>query len=61
MSEFQKEIGVIVVLLAFLLGCLCYVETAHTEATGRSRAAINQKVTSHEDQQGACESNLFGF
>lgn len=39
MTEFQKEISVVALLLVFLLGCFCYVEIAHTEATGGSLRA----------------------
>lgn len=40
MTEFQREIGCVIVLLAFSLGCFGYVEIVRIEATGLNRTKL---------------------
>lgn len=51
MTEFQKEIGIIVVLLGFFLGYFVYVETVQTGIAGRSRTAIIERMGFNEDAE----------
>ena len=51
MTEFQKEISVIVVLLAFSLGYFCYVEIAPTGITRRGVVRANEKVLYDENSE----------
>lgn len=53
MTEFQKEIGVIIVLLGFFLGCFVCVEIAHTETAGGSLAVKMTKGGSDEGYKGS--------
>jgi hypothetical protein len=45
MNQFQKEIGVVIVLLSFSLGYFCFAATARTEiAAGKSQGIPKSEV-----------------
>lgn len=50
MTEFQKEIGVIIVLLAFSFGFFVYAETVHIERAGGSLTVDNQGSVQNANQ-----------
>lgn len=54
MTEFQKEIGVVIVLLGFFLGYFACVETVRIEVAGRSGTVKNGKKVVNENSESGC-------
>lgn len=59
MTEFQKEIGCICVLLVFFLGCFCYVGIVHTEAAAIRRSPEALRMITDENPKIESVSDCF--
>ena len=58
MTEFQKEISVVVALLVFSLGCFLFVGTARIETTWTGQNQNKQKIQNNENTQIKTECNF---
>lgn len=61
MTQFQKEIGVVIVLLTFFCGFFCFVEIARTEKAGKIGQKITKKAVQNENKTGSCQSSCILF
>lgn len=61
MTDFQKEVGCLIVLLAFLLGCLGFAEIVHTETTAKSWTMTQKKAVQNDGSKDFDLADLHCF
>ena len=61
MTQYQKEIGVVIVLLAFFLGYFCFVETVPTEIKGRRMWTVKKEIQKNENESRCSFSRPLEF
>jgi len=61
MTEFQKEVSVVALLLVFLFACSCFVETVPTGSSVIRNQMGTKKAVQSEDCESKCVTVDIGF